>query len=202
MLDANRRDDVAIRPGGGASPAGLSTALLTTTSTERPRPSVEDCFEREALPMMRQLYATAYRLTRNAADAEDLVQETYLRAFRAFASYTPDTNIRAWLFSILYHVRTDSLRKSRRSPQTIELVDDGPAVAPPQEALAGGQEDIVRALDLLPEVLRTAVVLRDIQDFSYSQMASILGVPTGTVMSRIHRGRAQLRRALTGTHSA
>ncbi len=176
--------------------------LVAASSAKGSRASLDECFEREALPLMRQLHATAYRLTRNAADAEDLVQETYLRAFRAFAGYTPDTNIRAWLFSILYHVRTDGLRKSQRSPQTIELVDDGPAVAPPQEALAGGQEDIVRALDLLPEVLRTAVVLRDIQDFSYSQMADILGVPTGTVMSRIHRGRAQLRRALTGTHSA
>ncbi len=202
MLDANRRGDLPLRPGGGASPAGLSTVLLAATSAEGSRASLEECFEREALPLMRQLHATAYRLTRNAADAEDLVQETYLRAFRAFAGYTPDTNIRAWLFTILYRLRTDGLRKAGRSPQTIELVDDGPAVAPPQEALAGGQEDIVRALDHLPEVFRTAVVLRDIQDFSYGQMAKILGVPTGTVMSRIHRGRALLRRALTGTHSA
>jgi RNA polymerase sigma-70 factor (ECF subfamily) len=130
------------------------------------------------------------------------VQETYLRAFRAFAGYTPDTNIRGWLFKILYRVRTDALRKAGRSPLTIELVDDGPPVAPPQDALAGGQEDMVRALDRLPEVFRIAVVLRDVQDFSYGEMAEILAVPIGTVMSRIHRGRALLRDALSGTRPA
>ena len=166
------------------------------------RASFEESFEREALPLMRQLYGTAYRLTRNAADAEDLVQETYLRAFKAFGGYTSGTNIRAWLFTILYRVRTDALRKLGRSPQTVALLDDGPAVAPPQDALAQGQEEVARALEELPGVFRTAVLLRDVQEFSYDEIATILTVPIGTVMSRIHRGRALLRQALAGKRDA
>jgi RNA polymerase sigma-70 factor (ECF subfamily) len=157
---------------------------------------LEQRFEREAMPHMRQLHAAAYRLTRNAADAEDLVQETYLRAFRAFDGYTADTNIRAWLFTILHRARVDALRKLGRSPRTVELVDDGPAVAPSQDALARGQEEVSRALEGLPDAFRATVLLRDVQEFTYEEIAGILGIPIGTVMSRIHRGRAQLRRAL------
>jgi RNA polymerase sigma-70 factor (ECF subfamily) len=197
IVDADPGGGVYLRTGDGAGAAGISGPVVKLNPLG-PRPSLEESFEREAIPLMRQLYATAYRLTRNAADAEDLVQETYLRAFRAFAGYTLDTNIRAWLFTILYRVRTDGLRKAGRSPQTVELLDDGPGIPPPQDALAAGQEVVVRALNRLPEVLRIAVVLRDVQDFSYDEMAKILGVPIGTVMSRIHRGRAQLRRALSG----
>jgi RNA polymerase sigma-70 factor (ECF subfamily) len=148
---------------------------------------------------MQALYAGAYRLTRNPADAEDLVQETYLRAFRAFHLFTPGTNIRAWLFTILYRARADRSRKAARSPRTVELLHEGPAVAPPQDELARGQEDVLRALDRLPEPFRNAVVLRDMQDFTYEEIASILGVPIGTVMSRIHRGRSLLRGMLQGT---
>jgi RNA polymerase sigma-70 factor (ECF subfamily) len=160
--------------------------------------SLEGSFEQEALPLMRQLYGAAYRITRSVTDAEDLVQETYLRAFRAFGGYTAGTNIRAWLFTILYRVRTDQLRKMGRSPQTVALLDEGPAVAPPQDALANGHEDVARALGQVPEVFRAAVLLRDVQEFSYDEIAGILNIPVGTVMSRIHRGRAILRKALTG----
>jgi RNA polymerase sigma-70 factor (ECF subfamily) len=183
--------------------------LETTTSTSagwgnpslplagRQAPSdLEGRFEREAVPHMQVLYAGAYRLVRNAADAEDLVQETYLRAFRAFQLYTPGTNIRAWLFTILYRARADHYRKLARSPQTVELLHEGPAVAPPQDQLAGGQEEVLRALDRLPESFRGAVVLRDMQDFTYEEIAGILKIPIGTVMSRIHRGRRLLRAAL------
>jgi RNA polymerase sigma-70 factor (ECF subfamily) len=142
----------------------------------------EERYESEALVHLRSLHRTAYRMTGNAADAEDLVQETCLRAFRAFDTYTPGTNIRAWLYTILYRVRTDSFRKAGRQPQTVELVDDGPGVPPPQEALASGQEDLERALE----------------ELSYDEIAQVLRVPIGTVMSRIHRGRAQLRAALSG----
>ena len=135
-------------------------------------------------------------MTRNAHDAEDLVQETYLRAFRAFDRYQPGTNIRAWLFTILHRARTDSFRSQSRSPQTVELTGEGPAVPPSQDALAAGGEEIVRAMEALPEVFRNAVVLRDMEDFSYDEIARILEVPVGTVMSRIHRGRALLRTAL------
>ncbi len=90
-------------------------------------------------------------MTRNAHDAEDLVQETYLRAFRAFDRYQPGTNIRAWLFTILHRARTDSFRRQSRSPQTVELTGEGPAVPPAQDALAAGGEEIVRAMEALPE---------------------------------------------------
>ena len=154
-------------------------------------------FESEALPHLRALYGTAYRMTRNAHDAEDLVQETFLRAYRGFDRFEPGTNIRAWLFTILHRVRTDAFRRAGRSPQTVEMTDDGPAVPAPQEALASGVEDIERALLGLPEAFRTAVVLRDVEELTYDEIARALSIPIGTVMSRIHRGRALLRAALT-----
>ena len=155
-------------------------------------------FEIEALPHVRLLYGTAFRVTGNAHDAEDLVQETLLRAYRAFDRYTPGTNIRAWLYTILRHVRTDAYRRGGRSPQTVELTDDGPPVAPTQEALFSGAEDIARALEKVPETFRIAMLLRDVLDFTYDEIAKILDIPIGTVMSRIHRGRARLRKALGG----
>ena len=158
----------------------------------------DDRFESEAIPHLRALYGTAYRMTRNAHDAEDLVQETFLRAYRGFDRFEPGTNIRAWLFTILHRVRTDAFRRAGRSPQTTELVGEGPAVPAPQHALATGNEEVERALAGLPEVFRTAVVLRDVEEMSYEEIASALGVPIGTVMSRIHRGRALLRAALSG----
>jgi RNA polymerase sigma-70 factor (ECF subfamily) len=148
------------------------------------------------LPHLKALYGTAYRLTRNAHDAEDLVQETYLRAYRAFDGYQADTNIRGWLYTILYRARTDSYRRAARSPRTVELLGEGPTVPAPQDALASGREEISHALDALPECFRTAVVLRDVQDLSYDEIARVLDVPIGTVMSRIHRGRALLRESL------
>jgi RNA polymerase sigma-70 factor, ECF subfamily len=156
-------------------------------------------FEAEALPHLRSLYGTAYRMTRNAHDAEDLVQETFLRAYRAFDGFKPGSNIRAWLYTILHRVRTDAFRRARRSPRTVEMEDDGPAVPPPQDALAQGGEDLERALASLPDVFRNAVVLRDVEDLSYQEIARVLDVPIGTVMSRIHRGRALLRAALSGS---
>ena len=156
----------------------------------------DERFETEALPHLRALYGAAYRMTRNAHDAEDLVQETFLRAYRGFHRFETGTNIRAWLFTILHRVRTDAFRRAGRSPQTVEMIDEGPAVPAPQEALASGGEDIERALAALPEVFRMAVVLRDVEDLSYDEIAGVLGVPVGTVMSRIHRGRGLLRAAL------
>ena len=168
----------------GAPPAGVAGVTR------------DEVFESEALPHLRSLYGSAFRMTRNAHVAEDLVQETFLRAYRAFDGFTPGTNIRAWLYTILHRVRTDAFRKAGRSPRTVEMEGEGPAVPPPQDALASGGEDLERALQSLPEVFRTAVVLRDIQDFTYDEIAQILEVPVGTVMSRIHRGRAQLRKIL------
>ncbi len=153
-------------------------------------------FEAEALPHLRALYGTAYRLTRNPADAQDLVQETMLRAYRAFDRYTSGTNVRAWLYTILHRVRTDALRRLGRTPESVELPVEGLPVPPEQDALARGGDAIARALDALPEAFRAAVVLRDIEEFTYDEIARILDVPIGTVMSRIHRGRTLLRKAL------
>ena len=157
-----------------------------------------DRFDTEALPYLKRLYGTAYRMTGNAADAEDLVQETLLRAFRSFHRFTPGTNLKAWLFTILHHVRTDGLRRAMRAPRTEELAGEGPPVPPPQDALARGGEDLARAIAALPEAFRVAVVLRDVEELSYGEIAQVLQVPLGTVMSRIHRGRALLRAALAG----
>ena len=110
-------------------------------------------FEAEALPLLRSLYSTAHRMTRNPQDAEDLVQETYLRAYRAFDRYQPGTNIRAWLYTILHRVRTDALRRSGRRPETVEMTGDGPAVPAEQLALSEG-EDVGQALAALPEAFR------------------------------------------------
>ena len=159
----------------------------------------EERFEAEALPLLRSLYGVAYRLTRNSHDAEDLVQETYFKAYRAFDRFTPGTSIRSWLFTILYRLRTDAFRKAGRSVKTQELTGEGPGVPPPQAALASGGEDLQRALDSLPEIFRTAVVLRDLEDLSYQEIADVLAVPIGTVMSRIHRGRALLRASFGGS---
>jgi len=150
------------------------------------------------MPHARSLYGTARRMVRNGHDAEDLVQETFLRAYRAYDSYRPGTNMRAWLFTILYRVRADGFRRAGRSPRTVELTEDRRSVPAPQDALSAGGEDVSRALQCVPEHYRTALLLRDVQDFSYDEIAQIVKAPLGTVMSRIHRGRGLLRAALSG----
>jgi len=150
------------------------------------------------MPHLKRLYGTAYRMTSNAADAEDLVQESLLRAFRGFERFEAGTNLRAWLFTILYRVRADLLRRQGRTPRMEELDEEGPPVPPPQEELSRGGEDLARAIAGLPEAFRAAVVLRDVEELTYGEIAEVLQVPMGTVMSRIHRGRAQLRVVLAG----
>lgn len=154
-------------------------------------------FAAEALPHFRALYATALRLTRNVHDAEDLVQETLLRGYRGFDGFQSGTNLRAWLHTILHRARADTYRKARRSPETTELLGDGPAQAPMQHQTSA-ELDLERALACVPEVFREAVILRDIDDLRYAEIARALDVPIGTVMSRIHRGRLLLRLALGG----
>jgi RNA polymerase sigma-70 factor (ECF subfamily) len=179
-----------------AAPTRRPVASRTAATVANRPEALRARFDAEALPHLRALYGTACRMMRNTHDAEDLVQETFLRAYRAFEGYTPDTNIKAWLFTILHRVRTDFYRRSARTPQTVELPEQGVAVKAEQEALASGHEEIERALQALPEAFRAAVVLRDLQDLSYGEIAEATGVPIGTVMSRIHRGRALLREAL------
>ncbi len=162
-------------------------------------------FEAEALSHLNALYSTALRLTANPADAEDLVQETYLKAFRSFDRFEPGTNLKAWLFTILHNTFLNTRRNAGRESITAES-DDIERVAAPAEAADSPEQILLRktldvdlqaALDSLPAVFREAVWLRDVEDFSYAEIAKMVGVPVGTVMSRISRGRRMLYERLT-----
>jgi RNA polymerase sigma-70 factor (ECF subfamily) len=183
-----------------SSEAGFSApgvdACCPRDPSERSR---QEAFALEALPHLRRLYAASYRLTRSVQDAEDLVQETCLRAYRAFEQYRPGTDIRAWLFTILYRARLDDVRRAARRLSTVSLSYEP---ASPTVAVAFTTEDLERALRRLPESYRAAVLLRDVEGCSYQDVALRLKVPIGTVESRLHRGRALLRRALAGAAPA
>jgi RNA polymerase sigma-70 factor (ECF subfamily) len=147
------------------------------------------------MPHLKPLFGAAYRLTGNVADAEDLVQETLLRAYRSFHRFAPGSNAKAWLFTILQNLRTDLLRKAGRTPGHSELSEEGPATPPTQERGAEAA-NLDRLLQEVPEPFRSAVILRDVEELSYEEIAAATRAPMGTVMSRIHRGRALLRAAL------
>ena len=163
-------------------------------------------FEQEALPLLPGMYSAAYRLTRNAADAEDLIQETFLRAFRAFHQFEPGTNLKAWLYRILTNTFINSYRKRQREPVTVleeEIpdwylygTDQSEASAETEVLDRMPDEDVREALDALPEQFRMAVWLADVEGFSYKEIAEILDIPIGTVMSRLHRGRKALEKRL------
>ena len=170
---------------------------------------LEARFEAEALPLLPSLYSSAFRLTRNASDAEDLVQETFLRAYRGFAQFEPGTNLKAWLYRILTNTFINSYRKRQREPQTDSLEDTEDWYLYSRMAERGTEpsaetsvieslpdEDVQGALSSLPEQFRIAVLLADVEGFSYKEIADITGVPIGTVMSRLHRGRKALEKRL------
>lgn len=167
-------------------------------------------FERDALQYMNQLYAAAMRYTKNPEDAQDLVQDTYAKAYTSFHQFEPGTNLKAWLYRVLTTTFINTYRKDQRRPQTSdsELEDWQIAEASSHTSDQGkSTEDVVlenlpdsdikNALAEIPEEFRMAVFLADVEGFSYKEIAEIVGVPAGTVMSRLHRGRKQLREKLT-----
>ena len=168
---------------------------------------VSPAFEAEALASLDSLYRAALRLTRVPADAEDLVQDTYLKAFRAADRFEPGTNLRAWLFTILHNTARNRARDRARGAVVVdsEFVDRAADAPPPGGASAGAAEtpetlllretlapELQAAIDAMPEAFRQAVWLRDVEEFSYAEIAEMLSIPVGTVMSRISRGRHML----------
>ncbi|MFW9178249.1 sigma-70 family RNA polymerase sigma factor [Corynebacterium amycolatum] len=185
----------------------------TGTSAIRTDESDEELaqrFERDAMPLLDQLYGAALRMTRNPADAEDLVQETYIKAFQGFRSYKPGTNLKAWLYRILTNAYINNYRKAQRRPAEYATDDitDSQIAETASHTSIGLRSAEVEALEKLPdeeihdalmslkEDYRMVVYYADVEGLPYKEIAEIMGTPIGTVMSRLHRGRKQLRDAL------
>lgn len=194
--------------------AAHSLDLGSVTRTEpdaAERAELERRFTDEAMPYLDQLYGAAMKMTRNPQDAQDLVQETFMKAFAAFARFSPGTNLKAWLYRIMTNTYINGYRKRQREPYlgAIDELEDwqlGGAESTTSMASRSAEAEaidrtpsgvVTEALNALPEDFRMVVYLADVEGFSYQEIADIIGRPIGTVMSRLHRGRARLRQALS-----
>lgn len=181
--------------------AGATCASTTSTDTMSFAAASTDSFETLAMPYMDELYRTARRTLGCAAQAEDVVQEVYLQAWKSFHRFTPGTNCRAWLFKIMFHIINHHWRKNNRMVTLAEgeeyLFEQ--LVAEPSIPTELQDEDILAALDAIPANFRAVILLADVQEFAYREIAEMLQVPIGTVMSRLNRGRKLLREKLVAS---
>ncbi|CAN5460082.1 RNA polymerase sigma factor SigR [soil metagenome] len=214
-MTTSKDDTTPAEPDAVASASATAEPALAVPVVDEPEAPVVDVrtlFEAQAIPFMDQLYAAGLRMTRNPSDAADLVQETFVKAFAAFAQFQQGTNLKAWLYRILTNTFINNYRKKQRDPYqgTIDELEDwqlGGAESVTQgrstrsaeaEAIDHLPDSAVKdALQAIPEDFRMAVYFADVEGFSYQEIADIMKTPVGTVMSRLHRGRRMLRDLLS-----